>query len=138
MAYVFNQTVKVPVDVINQMGQELINNTVHELLGEDLSLVDSQVHLIKSKMEAILHSICHDNGIMVEGYVLDRQAVDRIAKELHNFRKIEAIKQFRAVTGAGLRESKDFIDKFGTGQRADVGPSSAVKFKLAFQGELVI
>lgn len=59
--------------------------------------------------------------------------VNSIATEIQNGRKISAIKEIRKQTGWGLRESKDYIDKYSIvygsdGDNITHNENAAVKF----------
>jgi len=133
MDYVYTTTTVVPERVIREVCEDLINNSIHNIMGIDLELTNGQISLIKNHMTNVMDSMCLANRTSVDGWELDMKQVNAVAHSLHNHKKIEAIKTFRAATGAGLREAKDFIDKFCSGSRKETGITAAIQFRNAFE-----
>lgn len=52
-----------------------------------------------------------------------------IMELLREGKKIKAIKRYKAITGKGLRESKDFIDKLGDGDGDHITPEEYERLK---------
>ncbi|MDF1837431.1 MAG: hypothetical protein P1V35_06170 [Planctomycetota bacterium] len=71
--------------------------------NESLRQVRTDLVRIENKLDLLLKQA----GLTYDPYEALSQSV---AAALKSGRKIEAIKQYRAETGAGLREAKDFID----------------------------
>lgn len=132
MDYIYNTHVAVPESTIRDICTDLLRNTMNECSGEDMDIDERQLTLLGHKMHEIIESMCRSNRISIDGWHLDNNQVHEIANELHNHRKIGAIKAFRTATGAGLKESKHFIDSFCTGPRHEAGPLSAVVFQASF------
>ena len=68
---------------------------------------------IQKFIEANTHNVSN-NGIFSN--------VEIIANEIRSKRKIGAIKEVRAQTGWGLREAKDYIDKYVSGMLGNNDP----------------
>ena len=132
MDYIYSTHVVVPESTIRQICTDLLRNTLHECSGEDMDLNESQLMLLGRKMNEVIDSMCHSNRISVDGWHLDENQVHEITSELHNHKKIAAIKAFRAATGAGLKEAKNLIDSFCNGPFKESGPVSAIAFQVTF------
>jgi len=132
MDYIYSTHVAVPESTIAKICDDLIRNTLHECLGLDIELTDKQLYLISEKMHAVAASMVKVNRVSVDGWTLDDDQVNEITQSLHNGHKIAAIKAFRAATGAGLKESKYFIDSFCTGPRKQACQLSGVTFRATF------
>lgn len=132
MDYIYSTHVAVPENTIRNICTDLMRNTVHECMGIDMNLDQHQLALLGRKMNGIIDSMCKANRISVDGWHLEQDQVNEIAQELHNGRKIGAIKAFRSVTGSDLKTAKDLIDSFCNGRRKESGPLSAVVFQATF------
>jgi len=132
MDYIYSTHVAVPEETIRDICIDLMRNTMHECQGIDMDLDQNQLMLLQHKMDKVIDSMCHSNHVSVDGWHLTNEQVDEITSELHNHRKIPAIKAFRSATGGGLLESKDFICSFCSGSRYEAGPLAAMAFKVAF------
>jgi len=117
----FDTTINVPPHTIREIGNSIRNRVIKEM--EDLYLDYKQDHVTLTAIDGILQHVVnsyassHDKKSS-EGWIIEESVVHDIATELLHHRKIMAIKRFRESTGAGLKESKHFIDKFGTGVNA--------------------
>ena len=132
MDYIYSTHVAVPESAIHQICTDLLRNTIHECAGEDIDLTQHQLMLLSRKMNAVMDSMCQSNRVSIDGWRLEDKQIYEIANELHNGRKIGAIKAFRSATGAGLKEAKHFIDSFCVGRNRESGPVSAVAFQATF------
>ena len=132
MDYIYSTHVAVPGITIRKICTDLLRNTIHDCAGEDIDLTQHQLELLGRKMNAVIDSMCRSNRVSVDGWHLSNDQVNEITEELHNCRKIEAIKAFRSATGTGLREAKDLIDSFCHGPRKETGPTAATAFKAVF------
>jgi len=137
MEYVYTTTITVPEEAIRKIGNDLLNTVLCDIgrdVGvDDINLTDEQIERIGMKMTTALETLCKINRVSVDGYHLNSKQITDIYFELAHGRKIGAIKMFRSATDAGLREAKEFIDKFCTGGRyADY--DAAVRFRTAFIG----
>ncbi len=134
MDYIYRTHVAVPESTIRQICTDLMRNTIHECSGQDIDLTQVQLKLLGQKMNAVTDSMCHSNriSVSVEGWRLDSNQVSEITAELHDYRKIGAVRAFRVATGAGLKEGKHFIDSFCHGPRKESGPPSAMAFQMSF------
>jgi hypothetical protein len=61
-----------------------------------------------SRLEAKLDALLAHEGIVFDPY---SDVPAPVADALRRGKKIEAIKQYRAATGAGLQEAKDFVEE---------------------------
>ena len=61
-----------------------------------------------SRLEAKLDALLKHGGIEFDPYA---GAPPAVVEALRRGKKIEAIKEFRAATGVGLREAKDFVEE---------------------------
>lgn len=70
-------------------------------------------YFIRGRMSGRIEErdIYYDEEIEMLIARLDTQGRENVENALRRHRKIEAIKHFRAVTGAGLKESKDAVEK---------------------------
>jgi hypothetical protein len=133
MEYIYTTTVAVPEETIRTICTNLKRNTMHGMLGMDIHLDDEQLYLMEKKMDAVIDSMCDSSRITVDGWHLTDANVLEIASFLRDCQKIAAIKAFRSFTGAGLREAKEFIDKFCTFQSNKQScPLASMKFRVAF------
>jgi ribosomal protein L7/L12 len=60
-----------------------------------------------ARLEAKLDALLEDQGIQFDPYA---GVPPSVADALQRGRKIEAIKEYRAATGAGLQEAKDYVE----------------------------
>lgn len=133
MDYIYTTHVAVPESAIRKICTDLLRNTLHECAGEDIDMNQGQLMLLGRKMNGIMDSMCRANRVTVEGWDLTNDQIKEIASELHEYRKIGAIKAFRSATDTGLKEAKDLIDVFCHGPRKDSGPLAALAFEVAFK-----
>jgi ribosomal protein L7/L12 len=61
-----------------------------------------------SRLEAKLDALLNHHGVRLDPYAGVPSAV---ADALRGNRKIDAIKAYRAATGVGLREAKEFVEE---------------------------
>jgi ribosomal L7/L12-like protein len=61
-----------------------------------------------SRLEAKLDALLKHQGIRFDPYA---EVPPRVADALRRGKKIEAIKEYRASTGAGLKDAKQFVDE---------------------------
>lgn len=81
--------------------------------GRLINLVASQFGMLSPTMIEDLHEVATEIAVIPETAAMLRSHVDLdpLFKALLNPNdKIEAIKQYRAVTGQGLKESKDAVE----------------------------
>ena len=62
-----------------------------------------------SRLEAKLDALLKHQGIRFDPYA---DVPPPVLDALRRGKKIEAIKEYRAATGAGLREAKDYVEEF--------------------------
>jgi ribosomal protein L7/L12 len=61
-----------------------------------------------SRLEAKLDALLKHQGIQFNPYA---DAPAAVVDALRRGKKIEAIKEYRAATGAGLKDAKDYVDE---------------------------
>jgi ribosomal L7/L12-like protein len=61
-----------------------------------------------SRLEAKVDALLAHEGIRFDPYA---EAPPRVIDALHRGQKIEAIKEYRAATGAGLKEAKEYVEE---------------------------
>ena len=126
---IFQTHIAVPDVVIHKLGIEIKERLIEELeKDEHFSYLhkDMRTYDLGQKFNWILNKYVEENIPSYNGYTLDISVVKEISDLLKNRRKINAIKEFRRATGAGLKDAKYLIDEFGTGQAA------AEQFMVAF------
>lgn len=64
------------------------------------------------------------------------EAVDELLKQIALNERIPAIKAYRNLTGAGLKESKDAVEKYWLRQPAIVAPADANLGEILAQGKI--
>lgn len=113
----FNTNVSVPKHVIQQIGNEIKNTLMRDLhIDPRFETLHDDLQVINDKLANAIYSFAISQEKSCEGWSLEKHQAERVANELRNNRKIMAIKEFRTYTGAGLRDSKLFLDKFGMGE----------------------
>lgn len=133
MDYIYATHVAVPEPTVREICTDLLRNTLHECAGEDIALNQGQLMLLGRKMNDIMDSMCRANRVTAEGWDLTSDQVKEIASELHEYRKIGAIKALRSATGADLKEAKELIDTFCHGPSKKPGPLAAMAFEVTFK-----
>lgn len=124
MSFAFGSFQVVPKETIIEIGEAIALQYVKNLKTTNTDL--EQV-ILKGIIEATNKVADSEGGeATVDGYTLNSMAVELIASYLNDGKKVMTIREFRAETGAELRDAKNFIDQFGVGRNA------FVKFKMAF------
>lgn len=72
-----------------------------------LAILDQRLRGL-SRLEAKLDSLLKHSGIEFDPY---RDVPQAVVEALERGKKIEAIKHYRAATGLGLREAKEFVEE---------------------------
>lgn len=125
----FQANVAVPAHIVEQIGsgiKQLLIKTLASRGLKDDRFDELTIHEISMTMNDVVDAYAARQEKSCEGWTLTKDQAELVAFELRNDRKIMAIKQFRTATGAGLRDSKLFLDKFGLG---NVG---AIEFMAVF------
>ncbi len=107
----FETRIAVPRNTVYQIGNSVVDKLVQELM-QNSEFAANDIMLIKHKAEQAALAVANATEKSCEGWTLTQDQANLIASLLRRERRIEAIKEFRAATGAGLREAKDLIDKF--------------------------
>ena len=111
MSFIFSTSTAVPANTIKEIGLELQKRAMIRLLQMG-GLTDEDLDKITYAFSKELFKLVIENVATVDGLSLKKDDVSFIANLLKNGKRISAIKEFRSVTGIGLREAKDFIDEF--------------------------
>ncbi len=115
----FNANVSVPKHIIIAIGDEIRAILIRNLTNDPrYAMMNDDIQIINNKLENAIYSFAASQEKSCEGWKLEKYQAERVANELRSDRKIMAIKEFRTYTGAGLRDSKLFLDKFGLGEVA--------------------
>jgi hypothetical protein len=61
-----------------------------------------------SRLEGRLDALLRHHGIQFDPYA---EVAPSVLDALHRGKKIEAIKEYRAVSGAGLKEAKEYVEE---------------------------
>ena len=113
----FNANISVPKHIIQQIGNEIKNTLMRDLHSDPrYSMLFDDLQVINDKLANAIYSFATSQEKSCEGWSLEKHQAEAVANELRKDRKIMAIKEFRTYTGAGLRDSKLFLDKFGLGE----------------------
>ena len=113
----FNANVSVPKHIIEKIGNEIKGLLIRDLQSDPrFEMMQDDLQVISNKMENAIYSFATSQEKSCEGWSLEKHQAEAVANELRLDRKIMAIKEFRTYTGAGLRDSKLFLDKFGLGE----------------------
>lgn len=118
--------VSVPSSVVRKIGEDIKNLVVGDLAGMGIFNLD-QLKVIELTIDEKTRIMALNSAKSCEGWTLSAEQASDIAILLKDYRKIDAIKEFRAATGAGLKQAKYFIDKFG------IGVEGFVNFRQAFE-----
>jgi hypothetical protein len=125
MSFVFQNFQVVPSRTVEAIGNKILEvfmkNLPLKMDGDEIEYLPVIAILNES-----IKSVVSDSIVTTDGFSLDDDQVGAIACRLRNGERINAIKDFRSMTGCDLKKAKDFIDKFG------IGESASIKFKLAF------
>ena len=125
--YIYQAFVTIPSDIILKIGMDLEDKLGTQLVLHCDDLTEQQMDKIRYRFNCAVRELAQDSSKCVEGYTLSSEVVMTIGRYLKNHKKIDAIKEFRSATGTGLRDAKDFIDRYGTGHDA------ATKFMQTFR-----
>lgn len=114
-SYMFQSYQRVPRRVIQAIG----DNIKHNFMRRMVHLNHEDLIKMSHDFDMAISQISDEHCPSVDGYRLtDKQAVV-IGDLLRMGKPIGAIKEFRAATGADLREAKNFIDNFSKGKTAE-------------------
>jgi ribosomal protein L7/L12 len=124
----FTTVVKVPTEVIEQIGLELRELMINELRKYQtlFNISNQKLHRIEETYTHVLLEYIKTQQAHCDGYHLTQSEIDDIAQSMDRGHRIAAVKKFREATRAGLTESKNFIMKFS------VDYEGALAFKKAF------
>lgn len=109
----FDTKVSVPKHIIMHIGDEIRKALFKDLESDPrYEMMFDDLQVISNKMDNAIYAYASSQEKSCEGWALEKHQAEAVANELRLGRKIMAIKEFRAATGAGLRDSKLFLDKF--------------------------
>lgn len=114
MAFVFSTSVSIPKKTIKGILNEFKQNIIMTL--EKSSTIEQHtLDYIQCVVDEEIFNITETPSIStICGYTLTNDDVLSIRKFLRSGQTINAIKLFKSVTNAPLRESKEFIEKYKT------------------------
>ncbi|MCH3963258.1 MAG: ribosomal protein L7/L12 [Clostridium sp.] len=84
-------------------GIALVGFLIVILMGLEINQLRSEVNLMNSKLNKISKCV----GVCDE---LKEEIIEELKELVSRGEKIKAIKKYRMVTGAGLKEAKDYVD----------------------------
>ena len=125
----FQTHVEVPEWVIKKIALEIKEKFFEELERDqhfDYVSKGCRMYDMAMKYNKVIDDFTENYTPEYQGYKVSMGRAKIISHYLKNRKKIDAIKEFRAETGAGLKDAKFLIDEFGT------GPESGNKFLAAF------
>jgi ribosomal protein L7/L12 len=128
-SYMFQTLQSVPQRVINKIGQDILTNFEIRLKGHSIDITEKRDILMDLQMA--VDQVASEHAPSVDGYRLTDKQVIVIGDLIRMGKPIGAIKEFRYATGEGLRESKNFIDKFTKGRSFE---EAFIHFTNAFSG----
>lgn len=125
----YQTTVSVPKHIIEKIGAQIRHLVAGQMLQEMYQHQIWNQHNIadvSSIINSAVTAFANTEQKSCDGWTLTAAQAKIIAFNLREERFIAAIKEFRSATGSGLREAKEFMDKFGR------GPSAAMEFLNTF------
>lgn len=114
----FKTTLNVPPDALRQIRDKIIESTMKSLLLRDDVGTDLMTIVDQDLRQAFAGLVQGNSPLTEKDVSFSDQQVYNIAEFLKSGKKIYAIKAFRAASGKGLKDTKDFLDKFGLGEGA--------------------
>ena len=121
----FETRVAVPKNIIYQICMDMKDKVLNDLV-QNSEFAAPDIMMIQTRMETVAAAIANSNEKSCEGWSLEKHQAEMCAAAIRNGQKILAIKEFRAATGAGLREAKLLMDKF------EMNEIGAIEFMAVF------
>jgi ribosomal protein L7/L12 len=96
-------------DTASTQGEQQMDSRIK--FAKLISLITSfsDAHLSEEQIERVDYIVSEDSD-----FKADPRSVDELLQCMKLGKKIDAIKQYRALTGQGLKESKDAVEAFWT------------------------
>lgn len=126
MSFTFSVMAKVPDDTIRVIGNSLVEDLL-DRLNRRSKLSSTQLDIVQYHANKAIINLVVASTTVVDGYSLTNEEIIEIASLIRIGERIATIKAFFSATGAGLKMSKEFIDKF------PLGVEGANKFLRTFQ-----
>jgi len=126
MSFNFSVITKVPDGTVAAIGNSLVEDLLDKL-NRRTKLSAAQLDIVQYHANKAITNLVEESTATVDGYCLTGDQITEIASFIRAKENIKAIKAFFHATGAGLKASKDFIDKF------QLGVKGANKFLRTFQ-----
>jgi len=126
---IFQAHVEVPDSVIRKIAMDIKDKMFHEMLNKpefDYTSKGCRNWALGQLFNEVVEKYITDNVPSYQGFTLTTTVAKVIAHYIHNYKKIDAIKEFRSHTDTGLKEAKFLIDEF------EMGPHGSAKFLAAF------
>ncbi len=120
----FQTYVSIPSHIIEKIGYEIRRRFIKSL--EKDGVPEEEIYKLSGRLSIACAEVANNYSSTCEGWSIDQRQAIEIANMLAKGERIQAIKMFRSATNSGLREAKEFIDKF----RLD--GSGAASFMIAF------
>ena len=111
MPYNFTTATEVPPRIISNIGVDILDEAI-SMIKEKTDFDQNQRDIISACFQHAINKVMHDHGKNVEGFQLQRKEAEEISDLIRIGKKVGAIKEFRRCTGADLRSSKEFIERF--------------------------
>ena len=117
MNYTFSTFATVPAEMIREIGMDILRAAMKRLEAEggemtDVRLADIEYQFTNAILDVISKSD-EQTTVSVDGFHLPPARVLEIAEYLRIDRFVDAVRAFRDYTNCGLREAKEFIERFG-------------------------
>ena len=125
MALVFSTFVTVPSEIIENFGNRLKDEIISKLKSRG-GFTNKQLVIIQDIISHEVHVAAQHNVTTVDGHLINNKSRMIISKALASGQRVDAIREFRSATGEGLRDAKNFMDNFSSGNEG------AIEFMSAF------
>lgn len=124
----FETRVSVPKHIVEKIGLEIRERFMRGIY-EETHLSSRDIGQIDEILQSVILKYSSNQEKSCDGYSLTKDDAEIIANEMKQNRKLMAVKEFRRATGAGLREAKSFLEKFGV---QGIGETAAIEFLSVF------
>lgn len=125
MALVFSTFVTVPSEIIENFGNRLKDEIISKSKSRG-GFTNKQLVIIQDIISHEVHVAAQHNVTTVDGHLINNKSRMIISKALASGQRVDAIREFRSATGEGLRDAKNFMDNFSSGNEG------AIEFMSAF------
>jgi ribosomal protein L7/L12 len=119
MAYTFSTFVSVPDSVIRQLSGDVVSRLMKILESEgefnDVQRASIEHSLYNAFLTLISDQSDKEAASSVDGFHLTNLQILEVAGYLKEGAFVDAVRAFRSYSGCGLREAKEFIERFDRG-----------------------